>query len=65
MGREREGEKGGERAREREREINKYNFGCVFLAEVIYDQAISDDRVDGRPDIGEQDDAVLDDSSPD
>ena len=54
-----------EREREREREKdNKRGFRRVLSAKGIYNQPISNDRVNGKRGIDERDDAVLYDSSP-
>ena len=49
--------------REREKD-NKRGFRSVLSAEVIYNQPISDDRVNGERGIDERDDAALYDSLP-
>ena len=49
------------RAREKD---NTYGFRRDLLAEVIGDQSISNDYVDGERDIGERDGEALEDSSP-
>ena len=50
-----------ERTREKD---NNYGFRRVLLAEVVSDQPISTDYVDGERGIGERDSAALEDSSP-
>ena len=49
--------------REREKD-NKRGFRRVLSAEVIYNQPISDNRVNGKRGIDERDDAALYDSLP-